>query len=134
MKLEELISLIRDSLSPDLLKPRYRSGNLAGNPTYGHCYVATESLYYLLRELDVDGDYLEFRPRCGSGGDGGTHWWLQAPDGRIIDPTREQYRIMGMQPPYASSQYRAFMFTGKAKTPSRRAMELIRRVRDRCKG
>ena len=45
---EETARLVRSVLSADLLKPKYRTGNLAGNSAYGHCYAASEACFYLL--------------------------------------------------------------------------------------
>jgi hypothetical protein len=57
----------------------------SGIPSTGHCYVATESLFYLM-----GGTKSDFRPVCAVYEEG-THWWLVDSKGNILDPTRNQY-------------------------------------------
>ena len=128
--LDDLIKDIKEHLTPDLLKPRYREENKAGNPMYGHCYIATEALYYLIRseKYDLYDEYSGFKPRCGKEPNGDTHWWLQTRDGDIIDPTKEQFDILKRPAPYYNSRFTAFMYTGEADKPSNRTKELIGRI------
>ena len=63
------IEKTHDSLTPDLLKPEYRAAN-ENNPLFGHCYVASETLFHLM-------DSSEVKPCCGRDGDGVVHWWLE---------------------------------------------------------
>ena len=78
----ELIKKIQSNLSDDLLHSSYRK-QYAGQGVHGHCYVATETLYYLY------GKENGYNPRYFRCQDGGTHWWLEK-DGEVLDPTAEQ--------------------------------------------
>lgn len=75
---ESLIAKIKSVLTPDLLRPQYRAANCA-NPMYGHCYAATEVLYYLLQGT---GKCEDFKPHRGKDDQRVTHWWLQDSGGR----------------------------------------------------
>ena len=120
-----IVKMIKKSLTPDLLKIKYRKKN-KNNLMYGHCYVATESLYYLIRHLSSDKGYLEYKPFYGKDKSGITHWWLQNRKGNILDPTAEQYITQKKKPPYDNGHGGAF-FTQK---PSKRALIVIKRVLD----
>lgn len=109
---EQLIIKIQKVLTPDLLKKEYLARNKS-NPLFGHCYVATEALYHLLKEFD------KFKP-CRAE----KHWWLQDSQGNILDPTAEQYTRVGLKPPYEKGIRGGFL----TKTPSKRASIVIKRV------
>jgi len=89
-----LMIKIREALNPSLLKYEDRKKNLENN-MYGHCYHATQALYYLLqirepldiyKGLDDDGEY---------------HWWLKRERGNVIyDVTANRYLLEGKKPPY----------------------------------
>ena len=88
--------LIQRNLTPDLLKRKklkYRDG---ANKYYGHCYHASQALYYLM-----DTDLLV--PVSGEDYRGEKHWWLQYHN-RIYDYTAEQYYILSKMPPYHNGQ------------------------------
>ena len=115
--LVELTRLIVTQLSPDLLSPEWAASRRPeDHPLTGYCYVASEALYHLAGAnssgLSV---YRCSLPR------GGTHWWLADSDGRIIDPTAQQF---SEAPPY-SSGIRTFFLSRK---PSGRTSRLIARV------
>lgn len=114
-----LISKIKNALTPDLLKPQYRKINKT-NPTYGHCYVATEALFYLLGSKD-------FSPYYGEDDNGIIHWWLEDLNGSRLDITADQYISQGLQPPYSRGKRAAFL----TKTPSKRTLILIGRISDK---
>ena len=89
------------------------------SPYAGYCYVASEALYHLLWMMDVPGStgYKPMYLRVN----GDSHWFLSAPDGRVVDPTADQF----LSPPdYRQAKGKGFL----TKHPSRRAQELIRRV------
>lgn len=121
--------LIVDNLSDKLRKPKYR-----GNPckVAGHCYVASEALFHLLREYGIT-DYYPYQLTAL----GDSHWFLarfpRYPDKIkilpvIIDLTAEQFPTVF---PYAEAKRRGFLTT----FPSRRAQIVIRKVkRDLEKG
>ncbi len=122
MPIEELIKLIQLHLTPDLLKPIYRPLNQS-NPMYGHCYVASEALYYLIRQLNLT-NYLTYKPCRGKDDKGIVHWWLKNEDGNILDVTVNQYLSVGVPPPYIVGKCSGFL----TNTPSKRAQVVITRV------
>lgn len=115
---KELISIIQSELSPDLLKKEYRHRNKS-NPMFGHCYVASEALYYLVNEMEPD----KYRPFHGKDKEGIVHWWLQNGVERL-DPTAEQYTSQGKAPPYQVGRAGSFL----TRNPSKRARILLQRV------
>lgn len=112
---DSLIDSVRENLSDDLLKPQFR-----GQPfPVGHCYVAAEAIYHMLggKESGLKPVHLKMP-------DGVVHWWLETPDGEVIDPTHDQYD----DPiPYEEGRGGGFL----TKEPSRRAQELMRRVQSK---
>ncbi len=118
-QLHQLTLLVRASLTPDLLKPEYREGNRT-NPSYGHCYVATEALYHLLQQHGVSGGWSPVRARDSSGV---VHWWLESSDGWIEDPTEDQYPDDDSAP-HDHGRRGGFL----TKRPSKRAQVVIDRV------
>ncbi len=90
---ELLKQKIQDALTPDLLTKKYRKINET-NPLYGHCYHATQAMYYL---LDCD-TLISYSGKDWRGED---HWWLtNSEDGYIIDVTADQYYSIGEKPPH----------------------------------
>ena len=77
-----LVEDVRCCLSDDLRKPAYK-GN--PNPVAGHCYVASEVLYQKL-----GGKSAGWTPQTIQH-EGGPHWFLKNRDGRVIDPTADQF-------------------------------------------
>ena len=115
----QLIEKIKRSLSPDLLKKEYRAKN-SDNPTYGHCYVASEALFYSL----ADARYTPVRARDEVGV---VHWWIvDKQTGEILDPTAEQYTSKGLKPPYERGRAGGFL----TKTPSQRCLTLMKRMQE----
>lgn len=109
-----LVQEIRAHLTDDLRKPEYQ-----GNPNLmvGHCYVASEAVYHML-----GGGKSGLKP-MNMVHEGNQHWYLLGPKG-VIDVTADQFRT---PVPYEKGRGRGFL-TAK---PSKRATELIRRIR--CK-
>lgn len=108
MDLKTLVKLIQESLTPDLLKPKYRNGV---NRYAGHCYVASETLYHLM-----GGKESGLKP-FGLG----DHWWLQDGSDQIIDITSAQFDYKF---PYYLGRHRSFL----TRTPSKRAKILMERI------
>ena len=106
-------------LTPDLLKPAYRFMASDSNPTAGHCYHAAEALYHLL-----GGKKKGWTPMRVRESDGMTHWWLRHSSGKIADPTADQYRTVGEEPPYHEGRAGGFL----TKDPSARAKVIIQRI------
>jgi hypothetical protein len=112
-EIENLMSDIRGVLSPDLLKKEYHSEN-AINPMFGHCYVATEALYYLLN------DPVRYRPARDI-----VHWWLvDLYENRIWDATKDQYLSVGKVPPYQNGKRSGFL----TNFPSKRCKIVLNRL------
>ena len=94
-----VIASIKRNLTIDLLPKKMVERNLHGgsNGTFGHCHTAAGVLYkiftyknvHMWRALDDEGIY---------------HWWVVDKNGKIIDPTSEQYTLLGKVPPYANGQ------------------------------
>ena len=115
MEAEELMGKIVDRLSKgldrDLLKPAYRNNP---NPLGGHCYVASEALYYLLGSRD-------WVP-CNVQHEGSPHWYLKNKrTGKFLDPTAGQFET---PVPYSLEHGKGFC-TDKI---SKRAAELLKRL------
>lgn len=120
-ELQELVSKIQDSLTPDLLKKPYRERN-ATNPMFGHCYVATEAMYHMTKEK-YPGRFTIFH---GKDDEGIVHWWLHDNEQiKILDITADQYYSAGKVPPYVKGRRGSFL----TNDPSKRAVTLMNRVR-----
>lgn len=117
MDIQDVIVKIKQNLTPDLLKKPYREIN-KNNPMYGHCYVATETLYHLMK------NEVTLMPYWGKDEEGITHWWLVSSTGMIFDPTSEQYTSIGKVPPYRVGRKGAFL----TKEPSKRSKVLMERI------
>lgn len=97
--LNRVIESIRCNLTLDLLPKKMQDRNISGgsNGTYGHCHTAAGVIYkifgpknvHMYRALDDEGIY---------------HWWAVDKNGKIIDPTSEQYTLLGRDLPYAGGQ------------------------------
>jgi len=113
----KLIQLIKQNLSDDLRKPKYK-----GNPNRmkGHCYVASEVFYHLAQNPS------EWLP--GSlPHEGDVHWVLKNRHTReVLDITVEQFKT---KPDYARFRGRGFLTKG----PSKRAKKLIERITEKTK-
>ena len=114
-----LLKPIQDALSVDLLHPNYAaSPNQLYYGCVGHCYIATEAAYHLFAR---NRGFVSYTRRNDNGT---THWWLyNERTGRILDPSEPQ--LDGDPYPYDEGHRQAFL----TKRPSRRAAELIRRVK-----
>lgn len=113
----KLIKQIQKSLTPDLLKGRWKQQS---NPLQGHCYVACEALYHLLPNKQdykiMVASYSDEIGKC-------THWWLEHRHTmKRLDPTKEQY--LPNQPPYQIGRATGFL----TKKPSKRSCIVIKRV------
>jgi len=112
----ETINLILESLSSDLLHKKIIS--IKNNPLYGHCYIATEALYYLLD----DDEKINYTPATINV-NGTTHWFLKnKKNGDIIDITKEQFNDIKLD--YSNSRNRFFL----SPKPSKRTLILLNRI------
>jgi len=116
----DIMDSIRDSLTPELLKPEYVDDNKE-NPMFGHCYISSEALYYKLKEYHKT----RFKAVCGKDDEGITHWWIvDTQTGRRFDVTADQYYSIGKTPPYENGTITGFL-TNK---PSKRCQVLLNKM------
>ena len=87
-----VMGLIQKNLTPELLKHKRLMYKDDSNKYYGHCYHASQALYYLMETKKLV-------PMSGEDYRGEKHWWLQYGD-NIYDCTAEQYLDKGKIPPY----------------------------------
>ena len=100
-----------------LLEPKWRKMNEeSGIESTGHCYVATEALFYL-----CGGIRSRLRPMYAKYFEG-THWWLVDEKGVIYDATDCQYG--DEKPPYELGVRGGFL--NGYKGPSKRAAAMIK--------
>lgn len=123
MDIEIVCDAIRENLSEDLRSLKYRNHP---NKYRGHCYVAAEALYHLLpKEMGFKPYVLRIEED--------THWYLMTQGHEfVIDPTWDQFdtavknRLYKL---YSNGRCCGFL----TKKPSKRASELIRRVKQTLK-
>lgn len=86
--ISNVIQFDESVLTLDLLQPKWRKINIAsGIRVTGHCYAASEALFYLLGGKE----HSPYRPKRIPI-ENGQHWFLQHPEtGDILDPTSEQF-------------------------------------------
>jgi hypothetical protein len=90
-----LMGLISKHLKPELLKGRKKlmyPDDVKTNPFYGHCYHASQALFYL---MNTD----QLVPMSAEDYRGEKHWWLQNGE-RIYDITEGQYYSVNKFPPH----------------------------------
>lgn len=128
MTYRALVKQIQSVLTPDLLKSEQRKKLTGIHPTEGHCAVAAEAAFHLVGGKSK-GWVSVVLPRKVLGDN--THWWIEHPEsGKRIDPTAEQF---GSDPiPYHLGKPCGFM--SKPGVPSKRAAEVIRRIREKQNG
>lgn len=117
--MNEIIASIISSLDDSLLKKEYLSIKNKNKYT-GHCYVATEALYYLL----PDTDRINYTPAILKV-NGKTHWFLKNKTNlEIIDITKEQFDF---KLDYTNARNCFFL----TKEPSNRTKILISRINEK---
>lgn len=122
---QTLINKIQSVLTPDLLKGIWNKQ--FDNPMAGHCYAATEALFWLLGGPDSDWkpyvlSHKTFPDRLA---EGETHWFLKNKNtGEILDPTKEQFEDTPI--PYDNGISNGMM--NYPKGGSKRAREIIKRI------
>ena len=118
-EIESVIGLISSNLTPDLVTKKYREEN-ASNPMFGHCYHASQALWYLM-----DTNVLEQRTAidyhdC-------PHWWLvDTTTDKVYDITADQYYHVGQIPPYVDGKKKPWY--GWKERPHQRSLNLMVRV------
>jgi hypothetical protein len=115
-EINELIKLIVENLSDDLLKKEFILTKNK-NRYWGHCYVATEAFYYLLN----DDERMNYTPSILKINNI-THWFLvNKKTKKVIDITKKQFDF---ELDYSKSKNNFFL-TNK---PSKRTLILINRI------
>lgn len=105
------VAAVRAALSDDLRRPPYRGDP---NPMVGHCYVAAEALWHLLKDPAWVPQHLNH---------GGPHWYLKhSTTGEILDPTHDQFESCPI--PYHRGRGKGFL----TLKPSRRAAVVLSRI------
>lgn len=126
----ELLLKVQATLTDDLLLAEFRKQRPERAGRYwGHCAVATEALYHLLGGTRQK----TWIPTRAKDDEGITHWWLRNRDtGEILDPTAEQYRDVGKEPPYKHGQGGGFQSPTRDRhgfqNPSVRALKVLQEV------
>lgn len=121
---DNLIRKIQSVLTKDLLKGMWNKE--FSNPLAGHCYAATEALYWMLGGTESDWKtYVLSHLSWPEGLDEGeTHWFMRNSKGEILDPTAGQFE--GQEIAYDKGRYNSMM--NHPKGGSKRAREIMRRV------
>ena len=120
-EIDQVIGLIQDNLTPDLLKGKkvlMYPNDMRTNKYYGHCYHSSQALYYLMN-CDT------LIPMSGKDYRDEIHWWLQD-DVKIYDCTAEQYLDKGKIPPYDIGKKSKWY--GWKQRPQQVSLKLIKRV------
>lgn len=118
-----LMGKIVQHLTPDLLKDGYEQGE-NDHPQTGHCYVASEALYWLLGGPETDA----LTPVVGDIRDE-THWAIRLNrpynSDDYLDPTEGQFGGLTQE------QHESMRGTGfLSREPSKRCRKLLSRVRE----
>ena len=106
---KKLVEDVRSCLSEDLRKKEYRHHP---NPVAGHCYVASEALYHRLGGKSAGWTPQNIRH------EGSPHWFLKNNDGRLLDPTADQFET---PVPYELGKGCGFL----TRQPSARAQRVL---------
>ena len=121
--INEAIKKTLNNLEINDLQSSYRKMHRDGdcNPLFGHCFVATEVLWELLKEQNIN----EFLPHyvcheeCG-------HWFLKhRQNGDIVDVTAGQFKT---PVPYHKRGRRSSMMRLE-EIPTKRTIEFLRRIK-----
>jgi len=113
-----IMGLIQKNLKPELLKRKKLMFRDESNKYYGHCYHATQALYYL---MDTD----RLVPMSGEDYREEKHWWLDD-NGNTYDCTAEQYWTVGKLPPYHLGKKTAWY--GWKQRPQQTSLDLMVKV------
>jgi hypothetical protein len=112
-----LVRAVQDQLTPDLIRQEHCVPT-GVSPLECHCYHAAEAVYHLAGGKRA-GLVAARGPLRG-----GTHWWLETDQGRVIDPTASQ---LPSGYPYHQGTRAGFL----TREPSERARVVMDRVKRR---
>jgi len=73
------------------------------NPTRGKCYLASRALLEFLGGKDNGYSLMRAIDRLGV-----PHYWVSSREGAILDATKAQYEILGIDPPYQSGERKGY--------------------------
>jgi len=115
-----VINLIQKNLTLDLLnhKKLLFPKDKGLNKYYGHCYHASQALFYLI-------DINELDPMSAEDYRGEKHWWLQYNE-NVYDCTAEQYWSVNQNPPYQKGKKTKWY--GWKGRPQQLTLDLMKRV------
>jgi len=120
-EIHNVMKLIQDNLTPDLLSGRKKvmyPDDVNKVKYYGHCYHASQALYYLINTDQLKGYSAEdYR--------GEKHWWLQDGD-QVFDVTSDQYHSVGQKPPHDKGKVTKWY--GWQERPQQISLNLMARV------
>jgi hypothetical protein len=112
-KSARVVAAIRAKLGPHILRSDWRKRRPAdATPSWGCCYVASEAAYHALGGAKSGLRVMHVTH------EGAPHWYLTAEDGRVIDPTADQF---SSPVPYGQGKGKGFLTTA----PSKRAQALL---------
>lgn len=123
----KVVAAIRRAIRDDKTGEYLAWSQKCQNPYAGYCYVASEAFVTLIRRKGYKPMHLshkkaQLKLTIGSYDYNSDHWFIQAPDGRIIDPTSDQF---AKTPEYHLAKGKGFL----TKKPSKRGAALIRVAR-----
>ena len=95
-----------------------------GNSLFGHCYHATQAMYYFFKDADLK----VMSAKCQ--GPAEQHWWLQDGD-KIIDITSSQYDMFDFDPPYENGKKTNWY--GWQNRPHKKTLDLMKKVQPESK-
>jgi len=118
---ETLVGKVTNVLTDELLPLKYKDVERSSN-VEGHSYASTEALFYLLggKSSGLEPQVATFEKN----GENVTHWWLKDEQGKILDPTADQFYTTGQNPPYEVGKNEGFL----TKAPSKRSLSIINRI------
>jgi len=90
------------------------------NPSRGKCYVASIALLQFLGGKDAGYSLKTAKDECGV-----PHYWVENISGDVLDPTAEQYTVLGIKPPYEQGDPIGYRGNIKKHLP---LLEEIRRI------
>lgn len=112
----DVVDAVQFHLSDDLRRAPWKGSK---NRMAGHCFVASEAIYYLLGGKEAGWKPMSMRH------EGSPHWYLwHVPSGRVVDATASQFYT---EPAYCERHGKGFT-SSRPSTPSKRAQVLMDRV------
>lgn len=112
-KVARVVAAIRANLGPHVLRSDWRQHRpVNAAPSWGCCYVASEAAYHALGGAKSGLRVMHVTH------EGAPHWYLTTADGRVVDPTADQF---SSPVPYGQGRGKGFLTIA----PSKRASSLL---------